>query len=121
MSELRGVVVSHAAVAQALAAAVTAITGIEGALIPISNEGCGTEALGERLPPAHDDLTVDQAVIDAVERERHEDVTRIALPPASTARRAASAGGMSRLNTKSSSMARLTPVTTAMSAPPFFA
>jgi mannose/fructose-specific phosphotransferase system component IIA len=52
MSELRGVIVSHAAVAQALVAAVTAITGIEGALTPISNEGCGTEALGERLREA---------------------------------------------------------------------
>ncbi len=49
MSELRGVIVSHAAVAKAMVDAVTAITGIEGALTPISNEGCGTEALGERL------------------------------------------------------------------------
>jgi len=48
MSELRGVIVSHAAVAKAMVDAVTAITGIEGALTPISNEGCGTEALGER-------------------------------------------------------------------------
>ena len=52
MSELRGVIVSHAAVAQALAAAVTAITGIDGALTPVSNEGCGTEALGQRLREA---------------------------------------------------------------------
>ena len=52
MSELRGVIVSHAAVAQALVAAVTAITGIEGVLTGISNEGCGTEALGERLREA---------------------------------------------------------------------
>ena len=52
MSELRGVIVSHAAVAQALVAAVTAITGIEGALTGISNEGCGTEELGERLREA---------------------------------------------------------------------
>ena len=52
MSELRGVIVSHAAVAQALVAAVTAITGIEGALTPVSNEGCGSEALAERLRDA---------------------------------------------------------------------
>lgn len=52
MSELRGVIVSHAAVAQALVAAVRAITGIEDALTPVSNEGCGTEALAERLREA---------------------------------------------------------------------
>ena len=52
MSELRGIIVSHAAVAQALVAAVAAITGIEGALTPVSNEGCGTEALAERLQQA---------------------------------------------------------------------
>lgn len=52
MSDLRGVIVSHAAVAQALVAAVTAITGIEGTLTPVSNEGCGSEALTERLRQA---------------------------------------------------------------------
>ena len=52
MSELRGVIVSHAAVAQALVAAVRAITGIDDALTPVSNEGCGTEALAERLREA---------------------------------------------------------------------
>src|SRR2546423_7940824 len=49
----------------------------------------------ERLPPSYDDLTMDQAVIDAVERQAHG-VTRMALAPASTARRAASAGEMLR-------------------------
>lgn len=48
-SPIRGVIVSHAAVAQALVTAVTTITGIDGALTPVSNEGCGTEALAERL------------------------------------------------------------------------
>jgi mannose/fructose-specific phosphotransferase system component IIA len=52
MSELRGVIVSHAAVAQALVAAVKAITGIDGVLTGVSNEGCGTEALGQRLQEA---------------------------------------------------------------------
>ena len=52
MSSLRGVIVSHAAVAQALVTAVTTITGIDGALTPVSNEGCGTEALAERLRQA---------------------------------------------------------------------
>jgi N-acetylgalactosamine PTS system EIIA component len=52
MSDLRGIIVTHAAVAQALVTAVAAITGVQDALTGVSNEGCGTEELSERLRQA---------------------------------------------------------------------
>lgn len=53
MSEpLRGIVISHSAVAHALVSAVAAITGIDDALVPVSNEGCDYDSLAERLAAA---------------------------------------------------------------------
>lgn len=53
MSEkLRGVVVSHLGLAQALADAVAHITGEREALVPVSNEGCSLDTLGKRVVEA---------------------------------------------------------------------
>src|SRR2546430_12122499 len=73
------------------------------------------EADAQRLPPPHDHLAVNQAIVDPVEHDAHAAGVRIARLPASAARRAASSGGRSRWNTKSSSIARFTPVTSATS------
>ena len=53
MSEpLRGVVVSHAELAAALVAATRAISGVDGVLEAVSNEGCDPEALAARIDRA---------------------------------------------------------------------
>ncbi len=51
-SPLRGVIVSHAEVAQALITAVANITGVTDALVPVSNDGCDREALFASLAAA---------------------------------------------------------------------
>jgi mannose/fructose-specific phosphotransferase system component IIA len=117
MSELRGVIVSHAALAQALVSAVTVITGVDGALLAVSNDGCDSGALAARITqavgagpavlfvdlPGGSCLTgavrlakgkTDLAVVTGVTLAMlldfvfHRDVT-----PAEAARRAADAGG----------------------------
>ena len=118
MSEpLRGVIVSHAAVAQALRAAVAAITGIGDALVPVSNDGCDSGALTTRLAeaiagrpavlfvdlPGGSCLTTsirlargktDVAVVTGVNLAMLLDfVFHRDLSPAEAARRAAEAGG----------------------------
>lgn len=49
---IKGVVVSHGAVATALVDAVRAITGDADALVPISNEGCSRDSLGSLVAEA---------------------------------------------------------------------
>jgi len=118
MSEpLRGVIVSHSAVAQALRAAVAAITGLDDALVPVSNDGCDSGALTTRLAeaiagrpavlfvdlPGGSCLTTsirlargktDVAVVTGVNLAMLLDfVFHRDLSPAEAARRAAEAGG----------------------------
>lgn len=49
---VRGVVVAHAELAQALVAAVEAISGVRGALRAVSNEGLGPDELAEVIGEA---------------------------------------------------------------------
>ncbi|HEX9755158.1 MAG TPA: hypothetical protein VGA42_05595 [Gemmatimonadales bacterium] len=50
--ELRGVVLAHGSLAQALVAAAEEISGIRDALVPVSNAGCNRPVLEERLREA---------------------------------------------------------------------
>src|SRR5207237_2636643 len=70
----------------------------------------------ERLTPTDDNLAMNEAVIDAVKADAHQRPTTISDAfPRSAAARAASVGGTSVLNTKSSRVARFTPLTRTIS------
>jgi mannose/fructose-specific phosphotransferase system component IIA len=47
--ELRGVVVCHGTLADALVKAAEQISGLSGVLVPVSNTGCDREALEDRV------------------------------------------------------------------------
>lgn len=116
MNELRGVIVSHAALAQALVSAVASITGIADALVPVSNEGCDqaqlaalvTAAVGDGPAVLFVDLPGGSCLTGAVRLARGRPdlavvggvnlamlldfVFHRAVSPAEAARRAAEAG-----------------------------
>ncbi len=52
MSDLTGVVVTHGTVAEGMVEAAERITGITGVFVPVSNEGCDLEDLGDRIDAA---------------------------------------------------------------------
>jgi mannose/fructose-specific phosphotransferase system component IIA len=52
--ELRGVVVCHGAMAEALVKAAEQISGVEAALTPVSNTGCDRDTLEQRVLAAVD-------------------------------------------------------------------
>jgi mannose/fructose-specific phosphotransferase system component IIA len=114
--ELRGVVVCHGKLAGALVEAAESISGVTGALVPVSNTGCDRDALEERVVAALDgrpaivfvDLASGSCLFAVLSRLRATDgvkaVTGVnlamlvdfvfhrSLPPAEAAARAAAAG-----------------------------
>jgi mannose PTS system EIIA component len=53
MSEpLKGIVISHAGLAEAMVRAVEQISGVAGALVPVSNTGCDAALIEQRLAAA---------------------------------------------------------------------
>ena len=114
--ELRGVVVCHGKLADALVEAAESISGVTGALVPVSNSGCDRDALEERVVTALDgrpavvfvDLASGSCLFAVLSRLRSTPGTKAvtgvnlamlvdfvfhrSLPPEEAAARAAAAG-----------------------------
>src|SRR6478672_13669670 len=86
MSEdLRGVVVCHGGMAGALVQAAEQISGVDGALIPVSNTGCDRDTLEQRVLAAVDkqlsvvfvDLASGSCLFAVLKRLRSEQSVRV--------------------------------------------
>lgn len=117
--ELVGVVVCHGSLASALVQAAEQISGVEAALVPVSNTGCDRETLEERVLAAVGgrpavvfvDLSSGSCLFAVLKRLRAEASVKVvtgvnlamlvdfvfhrSLSPADAAARAAQAGGKS--------------------------
>ena len=114
--ELRGVVVCHGSLAGALVQAAEQISGLQGALVPVSNTGCDRDTLEDRVLAAVDsqpavvfvDLASGSCLFAVLKRLRSEQFVKVvtgvnlamlvdfvfhlSLSPAEAATRAAAAG-----------------------------
>ena len=114
---LRGVVVGHGKLAAALVEAAEQISGLRGALVPVSNTGCDRDSLEERIVAAVGtepavvfvDMASGSCLIAALRRLRERPDVRVVtgvnlamlvdfvfhltLPPAEAADHAATSGG----------------------------
>jgi mannose/fructose-specific phosphotransferase system component IIA len=114
--ELRGVVVCHGTLASALVQAAEQISGVNGALVPVSNTGCDRETLEDKVLQAVDghptvvfvDMPSGSCLFAVLKRLRSEQSVKVvtganlamlvdfvfhrSLSPADAATRAAEAG-----------------------------
>jgi mannose/fructose-specific phosphotransferase system component IIA len=83
--ELRGVVVCHGALAGALVQAAEQISGLNGALVPVSNTGCDRDTLEDRVRAAVDgrpavvfvDLASGSCLVAVLKRLRSEQLVKV--------------------------------------------
>jgi mannose/fructose-specific phosphotransferase system component IIA len=83
--ELRGVVVCHGTLAGALVQAAEQISGLAGALIPVSNTGCDRDTLEDRVLTAVDghpavvfvDLASGSCLVAVLKRLRNEPLVKV--------------------------------------------